>query len=116
MVEGVVSTPPSCPALALPRQLGLPTTQLTKTSSINLKRARSPRHSDFPPSLSPEVDGVNLFKAHKVSTRNPITLLHLVSFAFLAVVLVGVHDLSDTLLTMHKTDNKFLGRSILLYG
>jgi hypothetical protein len=110
------STPPSCPALALPRRLGLSTTQLTKTSSLNLRRAPSPKHSNPPTSfLSPDVDEVNLFKAHKVSTRNPITLLHLVSFAFLAVVLVSVHDPAGTLIIMHKADNEFLDCSILLY-
>jgi hypothetical protein len=45
--------------------------------------------------LSPEIDEANLFKAHKVSsTQTPITLLHVVSFAFLAVVLVSDYDIA----------------------
>jgi hypothetical protein len=85
---------PSLPVLsrshAAPPTLAFGST-VHKTSSLNPRRARSPRHFNLrTPSLPPEVDEVNLFNSHKVSTRNPITLLQVVSFAFLAVVLVSV--------------------------
>lgn len=44
----------------------------------------------------PAVDEANLYKAHTVSTQNPINLVHLLSFAFLAIVLVVQFIFSDT--------------------
>lgn len=55
-----------------------------KTTSITRDRAPSPSKS-----LPPIIDEANLYRAHKVSSANPFSLLQLLSFGFLAVVLVG---------------------------
>jgi hypothetical protein len=61
-----------------------PFSTLAKTTSITRDRAPLPSKS-----LSPAIDEANLYRAHKVSSANPFSLLQLLSFGFLAVVLVG---------------------------
>lgn len=60
----------------------------SKTSSKTRRGAPSPKPSRDP---SPEttIDERNLYKSHTVSARNPISFVHLASFAFLAVVIVS---------------------------
>jgi hypothetical protein len=85
----------SCPTHSLAPPTVAFGTHITKTSSFTTRRARSPRHSSTRTlSLSTEFEEANLFKAHKVSAQTPITLLHVVSFAFLAVVLVSDYDIA----------------------
>jgi len=83
---------PSAPPYSLvtltlnqPRQVWLsPISSSAKTTSITRGRAPSPSKP-----LPPTIDEANLYRAHKVSTGNPFSFLQLLSFAFIALVLVG---------------------------
>jgi len=82
--------PVLCPPLPCPAKCGLLPPSSTKTSSLTRRGARSPPSSRSPSPVT-LFDERNLYKPHKVSTRNPISLVHLTSFALLAVVLVSRH-------------------------
>jgi hypothetical protein len=69
-----------------------PRSTSNKTSSPKRGRAHTPSPSPSLPSFPALIDETSPFKAHKahkVSTQNPFSLVHLASFAFLAVVLVS---------------------------
>ncbi|TVY35365.1 Glucokinase, partial [Lachnellula subtilissima] len=101
---------PSCPPAAPPCPPTLAwDIHITTTSSPSTKRrAASPKLFSPPPAIIPgtrsfpaAIDEDNLYKAHKVSsqnthTRTPISLLHLFSFAFLAIILIVQFFFADT--------------------
>ncbi|TVY73143.1 Glucokinase, partial [Lachnellula suecica] len=68
---------------------------LPKTSSTSRSRSR-PRSPSCSPNIPTTINEANLFKAHTVSTRNPTTLVHLLSFAFLTLVLIIQFFFADT--------------------
>ncbi|TVY90008.1 Glucokinase, partial [Lachnellula willkommii] len=100
------SFPPQPAAPPCPPTLAWGIHITTTSSSSTKRRAASPKPSSPPPaiisatsSFPAAIDEDNLYKAHKVSSQNtytPISLVHLFSFAFLAIVLVVQFFFADT--------------------